>query len=316
MRGGGAPAPDPVSFWGGVTFAYDGSVGDTFSAPAGMTGTQWYRWTLGSSVTKTAISGATGNTRIATSEDGPVTPEVPIYRLVARGMLNGVLTDAICWIPVLQASAVLFALNSTSGATTTGSPTLSLTGGKLTIQGTGVTNAEARWNNLKSEDPTTWGVVAGTVDISKGDKFLIQNARVTPVINGTDAYVANVTTAANPGNLSVSNTPIYWGQKPFAFHRDEVPAANTPGVVPVGIALRHSGAASNTARTVYAEVRKLAKGWSILTMYSDDNIDNQLSVLKPILDSFGYKATFALAPDLLGLAGRLTEAQIIRRLCT
>lgn len=310
--GAAAPAP-PVQLWGGVTFANDGSVGDTFSAPAAMTGIAWHRMAVTSDAAMTAIAAANGGSYVATNADGPAVEEVARFFLVARGTLNGVLTDAICSLPVMKASRVIFPLNSIAGATVSGGAALSLdANGQVVMEGTGTVNAEARWPNLANEDPTTWGVVAGMVDISQGDRFIIQNARVTPIVNGTDAYVANVTTAANPKNLSTSDIPDFFGKKPFAFHQSEVPALNTPGVVPTGLGLRHSGAATNTARTVYAALRANAKSFPIFIDYLDDNFASQWTVLKPIYDAFGIKVNIALATNLLGLADRQTEAQILQ----
>ncbi len=108
VPGGGVPVPVTARSFGTVTKTADGSTGQTYSAPVGMTEIQWYREALPIARTKTAISGATASTYVAQAADEG-------YRLVARGMLDGVLTDAVAAMVVYPAPILLEGFESAAG---------------------------------------------------------------------------------------------------------------------------------------------------------------------------------------------------------
>lgn len=97
--GGGGGAPTAPAIYGLMSKTADGSVGQTYSGPA-WSSPQWYRETLASPKTRTAIVGATGRTYVATIDDVG-------FRVVMAGMDAGVLKVAAPYAAVLPAPIIL-----------------------------------------------------------------------------------------------------------------------------------------------------------------------------------------------------------------
>ncbi|RIY00232.1 hypothetical protein D3218_13180 [Aureimonas flava] len=113
-----------------VTKTADGSVGQTYTGPA-WSSPQWYRETLASPKTRTAIEGATARTYVATADDVG-------FRLVMAGTDAGTAKVAAPYAVVLAAPIVLESFDSVASlsVSTAGNPALAVdTADK--VQGTG-----------------------------------------------------------------------------------------------------------------------------------------------------------------------------------
>lgn len=295
--------------FGGVTASKDGSTGQTYTAPATMTGIQWYREVLTIDRTKTLIGGATASTYIAQAADEG-------YRLVARGMVDAVEQDAVAIHVVLPVPILLDGFTSTAGWTATAGAALSIVTDdpvegttRMLMRGTGTASAKAVKTTMITADATATGIWAFHIDLNPDPEIQsVQNARVAPVVGGTEYYLANVTTIngatyQTPSTLWLDGT---WS----SFNISEV-ATIPAGSATIGAALTHSGQSPNIAPLKYDALMYRSGGRPTVVINFDDIYQSLFDVGFPIMEARGIKSSLAVAQDYIGAGSpRMTQANI------
>ena len=290
VPGGGVPVPVTARSFGTVTKTADGSTGQTYSAPVGMTEIQWYREALPIARTKTAISGATASTYVAQAADEG-------YRLVARGMLDGVLTDAVAAMVVYPAPILLEGFESAAGWTTSGGGVIDVVtdgvdqgSSRVRLTSTGTANAQGTKASIGSFDPSTMGTIAYSVDLGWDEcRQITQAARVVLKRDGVDQYVAGVTDAGlnfqTPSPLDIGKL---WG----SYHVSEVPGLVTPGTSAMGLYVRQAGQSPYSQETKYDALLGKAGGRPTVILGFDDNQISQYQNAFPVMQARDLQGIF------------------------
>lgn len=297
--------PSAVQMLGGATYTIDGSVGQTYSAPAGMTSIQWYRRALASPYAMTSIAGATASTYV--SQAGDIGS-----RLVARGTLNSVITDAISLMPVLDLPVLMDDYESLTGRTAQGTGTVLSLDTSDKLRGTSslvVTTGTASGNNgsgtTPTLDPSQLGVVVVaakrgpdaftqyTESIVKGGQSISTNGSgdSTATASPEWRYLFFDTTPTFVGATSGVTTVRDWQNLPVG----------TPGII-----------------AKYDAKFSKAKGRAFILPSFDDGYDSTDQLAGPYLDGLGIQAITYYAPLLLdgggaGASKRGTVAQLLTR---
>jgi Predicted xylanase/chitin deacetylase len=296
-------------------YANDGSVGQTYTAPASMTGCQWYREALTVDRTKTAIAAATNSTYLSTSTDGPTPGSVGVarYRLGVEGMVNGVLTYAVSLMPCFFPPTLLEGFQNAadwtpSNATVALDTTRKVQGSaSLVVKGIGVTGAQATKASIGARDPATMGTIAYYSDAGD-DPEMMQSSIATLRIGQGGSYVAVVDDLAGEGATSDYKANGYW----VAMHVSE--SATITAMNPAtAMGVRVFGPQSNSPfNGTIRHDALLCNAGSISTWVPgwDDGRDSQM-VAADILESYGWRGTFYMPVGLLGQPQRFTWAQVL-----
>jgi Predicted xylanase/chitin deacetylase len=307
----------PVRVFGTVTKTADGSVGQTYSAPAGMTGWQWYREALTSDQTKTLIAGATASTYVTQAADGPQTayPYAPRYRMVVRGMVNGVPTDAVAIAVVSRPPDLLEGFNdytvftTAQGASLANDTARKVQGASsLALTSDGTQQGTATRADIGARDPATMGTIVYFVDAGD-DPEMMQCSPAALRIGQSNSYTAIMDDLAGGGGTDDYKSNGYW----VGLHVSE--NATLSGLspsLPMGVRVYGSQSNSPFNSTIrYDALMCNAGGFPTTTIGFDDGRPGQYDIAAPMLESYGWRGTFYIPIDLLGQASRLTEAQVL-----
>lgn len=298
-----------------VTKTADGSVGQTYTGPA-WTSPQWYRETLASPKTRTAIEGATSRTYVATADDMG-------FRLVMGGLDGGTAKLAPAFAIVLPAPIVLENFDSTANLSVTaaGNPVLSVdTADKVQGAGSVLAVGQGAGNRLMRTlgaltSIAGVGSLAGLGSIvwlkeelnpyasaSTSGSIRLDQTTGTPGTSGSmdGAQFANAHKGKIWNSVRPDQVAYLQGRDPslsrkFAFDRSS--AAQAP----------------HAQRTRYDALLAKAGCRSALILRFDDAIRTQLTAAVPELVSRGVLATFYLPTDLVENSngtGRLTWADV------
>lgn len=304
---GYAPPVIPRNF-GGVTASKDGSTGQTYTAPAGMTGVQWYREVLTIDRTKTLIGGATASTYIAQAAD-------EFYRPVARGMVDGVLTDAVSLHVVYPPPVILEPFESLTGwAASAGGVIALATDGvdygtnRLQLTSTGTASAQATKASIGSFDPSLLGTIAFSADLGMDQgRQSVQNHRVVLRRDGVDHYLQAVTTT---GTNYETPSPLHIGKLWGGYHVSEVAGLATAGVSNMGLYVRQSGSIPYSQETKYDALLGKAGGRPTVILGFDDNKLTQYTNAFPIMQARGMVGIFYVPEQLTRNSSFMTTAML------
>lgn len=303
------PIP-PFRVLGATTATKDGSTGQTYSAPVGMTGIQWYREALASPFTQTLIDGATTATYVAQAADEG-------YRMVARGAVAGVPTDAVALMVVLPVPTLLFAFDDSSSPVTSG-PIYSTDTAKK-VQGTGSLYVEGQgpggggtWSkNGVATAPATWGTLVHYVD--NGDDPLynqgLGNSGLRVAAGTSDTTSNALNDGASEGSQDNFRLGGYWVAT-------RIPDDNaTISAIAAGTSLRVSAqiANANTPANNRARFDSLlanAQGRAAYSISFDDGYATQAGYARSVMEARGLRGTVYVPTAFVGGDGRYTWAQL------
>jgi len=295
----------------------DGSQGQLYTAPAGMTGIQWYRMSLVAPFTKTLISGATSANYTSVSADGPdvATPNVPRFRLVARGTLAGVLTDAVSVQVVLPSPLLIEGYESATVPTviTTAIGTSALVSSPKvqgsfalahTLAGATGSPTDTRANGGTSGDLSLYGTLAFMFNAGDDPEYQPHTSvELRPITGGSTLSQTNITSRA----INDSALGEQWHAFGVAALTTTPPA---PGVAVLGSRMSGNNNQAPYAGTiVYDAVCGRAQNMPAGVFTFDDIYDNMDTAI-PILEQYGFRATIYTAPGYLAQASHYTLAQM------
>lgn len=272
----------------------DGSVGQIYSAPAGMTGIQWYREALSSDRTQTAIVGATAPTYTAAAGDAG-------FRLVAKGDVSGVLTDAVAFYPAYAAPILVDSyddMTSRGQTNTTATAVAPLVQGAGAIQlvGNGVNNSSVVSKNTQTAfDLATIGTVAMIFDFGPTSEALLQDADYG---GPSLAVSANGTGTGSQGAVidgSLSNNPMITfmaGRRWYSYSTDEYQAPQPTGVGISGVRVGWRNPSAYAGKVKVDAMVRNSGGMATIIMSNDDGYIEQNTTFWPIWSTRGLGATF------------------------
>ncbi len=296
-----------LRLFGALTTTKDGSAGQTYTAPAAMTGIQWYRETLSSDRTQTAISGATTSTYTAAAGDAG-------FRLVAKGNVSGVLTDAVAYQVVYAAPILLDSFDTLSNYTAS-NVTLSIDSsakqgsGSLKIDRTGTgTVLATRTANFTidgstSIDPSTLGLIyLGTFVEPQSEQ---QNPVSYPQFSRAGSFVGlvqdvdtqNINSNPNPADQAL-------GWHPHTFNVSEHSGLSTPGAGTLSARYRSFPTVRHDA------LMARAGGRPTVCLSFDDCFDTTATIALPYMAARGLRGTSYTVPLNVGNTNRLSKAMM------
>lgn len=291
--------------------AKDGSQGDTYTAPAGMTGIQWFRRALAAPFAQTAIDGATASAYTTAAADGPdvSTPTRERFRMVAQGMLAGRLVNAVSLQPVLPAPVPLATYDDLTN-TTTANGTQSINTsrkaqgtGSIELVQTGTSSPQATKTGVFNGDPNTLGAIVICADLGDDPEFVNASQIGVNLRKGSTDYTqASVTTR--------STTNATLGQRWQGYHVSEVPALAAAGAGTYDIKTQLSSAAPYANVVRYDAAMGRGGGRAKIIFTADDGRPGYKNVAVPILEAAGFRATFFIPTALLNQANRFTDAEV------
>jgi Polysaccharide deacetylase. len=292
---------------GAATYTTDGSVGQTYSAPAGMTGIQWYREALTSDRTKVAISGATGSTYVSTQADAG-------FRLVARGTRTGVLTDAVSLKVVLPAPVLLEGFESKTGftdlnGTTVIDATAPVQGsGLLKFNGTAAGLPNATKTNIASLDPATMGVVA--VYTKLGTDYDAQTCTGVDTRFGRSGTYQTVSEVTGPKSVSSPTTFVATGGFWHSFNIADVPALTALGAGQLDVRMNPSSTTPHASTPSVDCLVRNAGGRPTAILTFDDARPGQLTIGLPVMQERGLVGSLYIPTAVIGQANRHSWADL------
>lgn len=264
----------------------DGSTGQTYTAPAGMTSIQgWYRESLTHDAAQTLVVGAAGSSIVSQVSDEN-------FRLVVRGVMNGVLTDAVSLNVVVPPPFLIESFDDPANFTLSGGATLTADAvdkaqgaASLLMSATGTASAKIQKNNSIIAAPADFGVIACMADLGQDpERQSVQNLRMSLVYNGTEQYLANITTLGvtyqTPSTQFIGK---YWN----SYHVSEVPALASAASGTVGVAITHSGSTPNAAAIKLDAMVARSGGRPTLILDLDDLKVTQIATLFPYAQQRG-----------------------------
>lgn len=304
-QGGGSA----VRVFGAVTKTRDGAVGEIYTAPAGMTGVQWYREALTPGLAKTIISGATGSTYVAQAADIG-------YRMVARGTLSAVLTDAVSISVVFAAAILMDTFDSISGFTVanaanatiildTTAPVAEGTGGMLEeviSGGTGSANGGVAFKGglytVSADVNGDLGTVVGLVKIPPRADRQVQYA-----VTGVGKVIGAMSYAA-VGPI------VDFGMVPVAYHASENASIAALGAGSWGVGLHvRSNTPGNARARIDAAYRKAQGRPSV--MITLDDLHNDDPAILDMLEARGLVGTLMCPSDRVDGAGLWSTSAVL-----
>lgn len=278
-----------VEKFGTVTKTGGGSVGQTYTAPAGMTGVQWYKRTMSRPVVDTIIPGATGSTYVATNNEVG-------FRLVARGMLNGVATKASSLMIVLTPITILESFDT--GFTASNGAVVTDTVNKVegvasqTVTGTGTSGTNpliTRTGVATTYDPATdLGVISYGVRVDKSTERQNNQAYVQLGRAGTYADLL-------PARPSIGNG------RPYGWYFVAGDVSEAPNLVALGagaydrrgntLQQTAAGYATYANRISYDRLAVKSKGVPTVGLTFDDSMLTHLTFMAPLMAQYGMRGT-------------------------
>jgi hypothetical protein len=303
------PPPIAVRSFGTVTKTADGSTGQTYTAPAGMTGHQWYREAMTIDRTKTLIAGATASTRVAQGED-------ETYRLGVQGMVNGVLTFAVAHRDVRPPAVVMEPFDSAANWTGWAGQALSVDTvnkvegtGALVLADTGAQQTVTK-NIGVQPDPATWGTVAVLAD--SGQNALRANRGAIAMLFSNTSSVSGSNSLGSPTN-GASN-PLRPGRRWGAQH-----VSRNANVTALGAGTKYikslGGVAPFGATVKLDALIRNGGALGTVVLTYDDGFLSQYQNAFPALRSRGLKASVMVPWANIGLDGnRISGRMLIEEL--
>lgn len=276
----------------------DGSVGQVYTAPAGMVVQQWYRETLSSDLTKTAIGVTTANYTATASDVG--------YRLLVRGLMNNALIDAPAYDPVYAAPVLVEAFDSTTnlrvgnGAMANTTPVVQGSG-SVELTGNGANNSVNVFRNTgQMLDLATVGTISMALDFGS-DSLLQDGDYGGPGLNvatsnaswdqGNGGSVIDASTGSNPINSNMV------GRRWMSYNIAEYNNLPAPGyAVPSARVGWKSGSAYAGKVKCDALVRN-SGGRATIVLSADDGMITQYTALYPAFRDRGLNFTLFPARD-------------------
>lgn len=207
--------------------------------------------------------------------------------------------------PVLPVPTLLDGLEATTGWTGTGctvsldtTHTLSGTGSVMTT-GDGSTASQYGTKTVTwTGTPANMGVVAAMVYRADPSKITDVGLQVVSGANSTQ------------GMFSDGSAKFRSGWRPVAFNINEGTLTSaTSQVSSVTARLKSTATGAKNSAVSFDALHFNAKGIPTVVFTFDDGYDTIVNVVKPILDAYGWKATFYCPPALLGTTGKITLAQ-------
>ncbi len=281
-----------------MTATRDGSVGQVYTAPSGMTGIQWYREALSSDLTKTALN-VTTSTYTATASDVG-------YRLVVRGMMSNALIDAPAYDPVYAAPVIVESFDSATalrvGNGTMANASAMVQGsGSVELTGNGANNSVNVFRNTgQMLDLATVGTISMAFDF--GSESLLQDGDYGgPGLNvatsnaawdqGSGGSVIDASTGSNPINSNMV------GRRWMSYNIAEYNNLPAPGyAVPSARVGWKSGSAYAGKVKCDALVRN-SGGRATIVLSADDGMITQYTALYPAFRDRGLNFTLFPARD-------------------
>lgn len=287
----------------------DGSVGQVYSAPAAMTNRQWYRETLAAPVTRTAIAGATGGTRTATSDDIG-------SRLVVSGIVDGYQVDAKALHVVYDVPILLEGFeNATDFTASAGAILSTVTAGKvqgtaaMQLVGDGTGNPRATKTNIGTLDPANWGVVSLYTDLGQDPVYQC-------VSSVYKAFTRSGTTYLPPNNGFSETTyqtpaPLFHGGFWDSFNVSEVGSSfSTIGSGQVGIVVGPGTNVPNVPTIKHDALMARSGGRPTIMLDFDDVFASQYDTAWPILKARNVPVTINVIANRMDQLNRLTTDQL------
>lgn len=297
-----------VRLFGALTATKDGSVGQTYTAPAGMSGIQWYREALSSDRTQAAISGATASTYVASAGDVG-------SRLVAKGNVSGVLTDAVALQVVLALPILLDSFDSASAYTAsnvalsvdTTAPKQGAGSLKIDRTGTGTVLATRTANftidGSTSIDPSTLGVIAMATYVEPQSEQQNPVSYVQFNRGGTQAnLVQDVDTQNINSNPNPADQALGWHW--HTFNVSEHASLNTAGAGTLSARYRSLPTVRHDA------LMARAGGRPTVCLSFDDCFDTTATIALPYMTARGLRGTSYTVPLNVGNTNRLSKAMM------
>jgi len=287
----GVPA---VRSFGALTATKDGSVGQTYTAPAGMSGIQWYREALSSDRTQTAISGATGSTYTAAAGDAG-------FRLVAKGNISGVLTDAVAYYPAYAAPVLVDGYDDMTDRSTTNASAAVVAplvqgAGAIQMGGNGVNNSAFVSKNTRTAyDLATVGNVAVLIDFGTVGDALLQDTNYIGVGLAVSAAGTGTGSSGTIIDGTLSNNPatqFMTGRRWYSQSTDEYQAPQPTGVGISSVRVGWNVPSAFAGKVkVDAQVRN-SGGMATIIMSNDDGYIEQYTTFWPAWRDRGLGCTF------------------------
>lgn len=291
-----------------VTATGDGSVGQTYTGPA-WTSPQWFRETLSSPRTRTAIPGATARTYVAQAADVG-------HRLVMRGTDAADQKLAPAHHVVMDVPILLDGFDVDTGYSTTG---LTLTLDAVNeVQGASalIATAQGIGNRLmRTIGPLSAFGIASAAEL--GTIAWFKDELNPYVMSGTGSSVRLQQTTGTPGaGNTLSGGADYLNPHAGGMWYRAVPASD-PDVADDDPTLSWRYSFDRTAPSGiphagisrYDALVARAQGRPTVVLTFDDGFASQATVALPILTSRGLEATWYLPTAVLGNNGRLSLAQ-------
>lgn len=305
----GGVAPVPVAAIYGATASADGSTGQAYAAPAGITGHQWYRMSTVSPFTETIIPGANGSTYVAQAADEGA-------RLVVKGMSGDSAVAYKSYHVVSPRPMLIEGFENpadwtlTAGAVVSSDTTDKVQGtASLVMSATGTASAKIQKSSSLTAAPKDFGIVSFMADLGQeAERQSLSNLRMSLVYNGAEQYVANVTTLGTSYQTpSTQFLGRYWN----SYNVSEVAGLAAAESGTVGVAVTHSGNTPNIATTKLDAYMARSGGRPVVILGFDDLKVTQYTTAFPYMQARGIKGSVHVVKNYIGLDGtRMTLAQI------
>ncbi|MEK9212169.1 hypothetical protein [Sphingomonas sp. 2378] len=303
-----SPSPSPVDTPLYMLATKDGSVGQTYSAPQGLTGVQWFRETLTPDRTRTAIAGASGVTYVATAEDIGT-------RLVAVGTMNGQRSVAAALAVVLDIPVLLEGFDTAGGFTATNEALLSsrsaLAQGSAAVemQGTGsrLGGPGLRKSDIGYHDPVRFGTIAQFVDLGWDPIYGTATGFDLTLSRDGQEFRAPEPLLAP---LYQTPQPLFFGTMWGSVHSSEIVGLQSAGAGRFGMANSVTTQVPDAPRIGVDALVARAGGRPTIVIGFDDILRTQYTEAFPYMRARNVKGGFHVAPGLIGGQNRMTLAQL------
>lgn len=303
------PTPTPVATPPLYMLATkDGSVGQTYSVPNGLTGIQWFREALTVDRTRTPIADASGATYVARAQDLGT-------RLVATGLMNGQNVTAVALAVVLDSPILLESFDTTSGFTATNGALLASGSaraqgsGSVEMQGTGsrLGGPGLRKSDIGYHDPAKLGTIAQFVDLGWDPVYGTVTAFDLAFLRDGQEFRGQTALLAP---LYQTPQPLFYGTMWGSIHSSEIAGLQSAGPGRFGMANSVSTQAPDAPRVGVDALVARAGGRPTIIIGFDDLLRTQYTEAFPYMRARNVKGGFHVAPGLVGGPSRLTLAQI------
>ena len=316
IEGGNDPAPQPTPTPTPSVNApqiymlatKDGSVGQTYSAPQGMSGVQWFREALTSDRTRTPITDASATTYVARAEDIGT-------RLVTVGVMNGQRVVAPALSVVLDIPILLESFDTTSGFTATNEALLASRSavaqgsGAVEIQGTGsrLGGPGLSKSDIGYHDPAKFGTIAQFVDLGWDPIYHTVTAFDLTLTRGSQEFRAK-TPLLEP--LYQTPQPLFYGSMWASIHSSEIEGLQGAGAGRFGVTNSVITQVPHAPRVSVDALVARAGGRPTIVIGFDDILRTQYTDAFPYMQARNVKGGFHIAPGKIGGPSRLTLAQL------